>query len=457
MTSFWDIIRIPFGYLLEFLYNLTSNYGVALILFAVIVKIILVPLSMKSKKSTMKMTRLSPMLKDLERRYGDDKAKYQQETMRLYKEEGVSPTGGCIWSFIPLAILIPLYQVIRQPMVYMMHLSADTATSIVDSLLNMGVNLGTSTYYHQLVAASKLPQYLDQIKSAVPALSGVTIPTINFNFLGCDLSAIPNFRFWTLAGWAAIGLFLIPLVSGLSNWATMWVTQKFNSSVATNEKGEKGQVADAAASSMKTMIMIMPFFSIYIGYTMPAGISIYWIAQAVLGVAQEWILTKYYRKIYDAEDAIKRTRAAEQASIEAEKERIRAERRALYPEGYQDPNTSKKKLKVKEKTEKGPLIEGKLTPEERAALKEEKAPSGNPNRPNSRGRAYEASRYGRDGEELADEETPTEIVDDYKEPEEAVEVVDDYVEEATFETVDGDVEEDRDAVEEEPTEPKTEE
>ena len=233
---------------------------------------------------------------------------------------------------------------------------------------------------------------------------------------------------WNLAGWAAIGLFLIPLVSGFINWLSMWISQKQNSSVSTNEKGEREAAADAAAGSMKTMMLIMPFFSIYIGFTMPASISIYWIAQGLLGIVQEWILTKHFRKVYDAEDVIRRQRAAEQAAIEAERERIRAERRAKNPDGI-TANTSKKKLKAKEKAERGPAIEGKLTPEERAALKEKKAAStgGDPNRPYCRGRAYEPNRYGKDGEELI-EAVAEEVVDDYVEPEEAVDVVDDYVE-----------------------------
>lgn len=140
--SLWDIIRIPFGYLLEWLYLLTNNYGAALILFALIVKIVLLPTGIKSKKSMMKMTRLSPQLKELERKYGDDKLKYQQAVTKFYQEEGISPTGGCLWSFIPLIILIPLYQVIRQPLVYMMHLPAETAAEIVDALKILGANLG---------------------------------------------------------------------------------------------------------------------------------------------------------------------------------------------------------------------------------------------------------------------------------------------------------------------------
>ena len=428
MSSIWDIIRVPFGYLLEWFYLLTNNYGIALILFALVVKLILLPISIKSKKSTMKMTRLSPQLKELEKKYGDDKMKYQQAVQKFYQEEGISPTGGCLWSFIPLLILIPLYEVIRRPLIYMMHLPAATAEAIVDALKNLGVTLSTNPYYEQMVAASKLPQYIEQVRSSVPELAGVNIPTLNFSFLGVDLSTVPNWRFWTLAGWAAIGLFLIPLVSGFINWLSMWISQKQNSSVSTNEKGEREAAADAAAGSMKTMMLIMPFFSIYIGFTMPASISIYWIAQGLLGIVQEWILTKHFRKVYDAEDVIRRQRAAEQAAIEAERERIRAERRAKNPDGITS-NTSKKKLKAKEKAERGPVIEGKLTPEERAALKEKKAAAtgGDPNRPYCRGRAYEPNRYGKDGEELI-EAVAEEVVDDYVEPEEAVDVVDDYVE-----------------------------
>lgn len=429
--SLWDIIRVPFGYLLEWLYLLTNNYGAALILFALIVKIVLLPTGMKSKKSMMKMTRLSPQLKELEKKYGGDKVKYQQAVTKFYQEEGISPTGGCLWSFIPLIILIPLYQVIRQPLVYMMHLPAETANQIIEALKELGANLGSNSYYEPMVAASELPKYLSEVRQMVPALQGVDLPTLNFSFLGVNLSAVPDWRVWTLAGWAAIGLFLIPMVSGLINWLSMWIGQKLNDSVATNEKGEKEGAANAAAGSMKTMMLIMPIFSIYIGFTMPASISVYWVAQGLFGIVQEVVLTKHFRKVYDAEDLIRQQRAAEQAAIEAERERIRAERRARMPEGA-DPNTSKKKLRAKEKAERGPVIEGKLTPEERAALREQRAAGGgaavDPNRPYCRGRAYEPERYGKDGEELI-AAGETAAVDDYEEPEEEIEVVDDYVDE----------------------------
>ncbi len=120
-ASLSDIIRVPFGFLLDWLYTFTNNYGLALILFSLIVKLVLLPMSVKSKKSMLKMSRLSPQVKALESKYGDDKQKYQLAVQQLYKEEGVSMGGGCLWSFIPLIILLPLYYIIREPITYMMH------------------------------------------------------------------------------------------------------------------------------------------------------------------------------------------------------------------------------------------------------------------------------------------------------------------------------------------------
>ena len=414
MNSVADIIRVPFGYVLEWLYLLTDNYGLALILFAVAIKLILLPISAKSKKSMMKMSRLAPRMKALEAKYGDDKARYQTEVMKLYKKEGVSTTGGCLWSFIPLLILLPLYQVIREPMIYMMHLTADQASEIV-KIIGSHVDLGANEYYQQLAACTYIGQYLPEIRQAIPALADVALNPINFDFLGVNLGMVPSWRFWAMAGWAEIGLFLIPLLSAAFNWLSMWATQKFNATVATNNKGEQDK--DAAATlnqSMKSMNIIMPLFTIWIGYSMPAGISIYWIAQALFGVFQDFFLTKHYRKVYDAEDEIRRQEAAEEAAQEAERERIRAERRAKMGD-VADPNTSKKKLAAKEKAERGTTVEGKLKPEEREALKaakekadEERHFSGIPDRPYCRGRAYRPVRYGRDtsgpgGYDLSDE------------------------------------------------------
>lgn len=410
MTSIADIIRIPFGYMLEFLYNFSGNYGLALILFGIAIKLILLPVSAKSKKSMMKMSRMAPRVKALEAKYGDDKTKYQMEVMKLYKKEGVSTTGGCLWAFVPLLILIPLYQVIREPMVYMMHLSREEATEIVN-VISQHVELGSNSYYHQLAAASYLGEYVNEVKAAIPSLANVNLAPINFTFLGVNLGKIPTWQFWTLSGWAEIGLFLMPVISAASQWFSMVVMQKFNASVATNNRGEQdNDAASAVNQSMKSMNIIMPVMSLWIGFSMPAGMSVYWITQGLFGLVQEFFLTKHYRKVYDAEDEIRRQEYAEEEAREAEKERLRAERRAKLGD-VADPNTSKKKLAAKEKAERANHVEGKLTAEQKEALRlakekadEERHFSGIEDRPYCRGRAYQPQRYGRDTSEANLEE-----------------------------------------------------
>jgi YidC/Oxa1 family membrane protein insertase len=351
----------------------------------------------------MKTSRLGPKLKELEKKCGDDKLKYQQEMSALYKKEGVSPTGGCLWSLLPLILLMALYYVIRQPMTYLMGLSADQISQVTDLITGLGVDLSSSnSAYSQIIIAQHIHENIDAVRQIVP-----DILDIDFNFLGVSLAQIPSWRWifngpYTLAGF---GLFIIPIISALSQFGTMLISQKLNGTVATDDKGQKDQdAAAAAAQSMKTMMYVMPIFSLWICYSMPASMSIYWIAQAVFNTALDGILTIHYKKIYDAEDAVKREKAAEEAAIEAEKEARRAERRAANPDGVANPNTSRRKVKkqLKAAEEDEIQVKGKLTEEEREALKQmrlekEKAKgglSGDPNRPYSRGRAYDPSRYG---------------------------------------------------------------
>lgn len=398
-------VLMPFAWLLRFLYDLFGNYGVALILFSLITKLILLPFNAKSKKSMMKTARLGPKLKELEKKCGDDKLKYQQEMSNLYRKEGVSPTGGCLWSLLPLILLMALYYVIRQPMTYLMGLSSDQITQISELLTSLGVDLSTTNAaYQEIVMAQHVFSNIDAISAIVP---NIAEKAIDFTFLGVDLSSIPSWR-WLFNGpytLVSFGLFIIPVLSAFSQWASMQISQKLNGSVATNDKGEKDDDAAAAVNkSMKSMTWFMPLFSLWIGFSMPAAMCVYWIAQAVFNTGLDSILTVHYRKIYDAEDAIKREKAAEEAAIEAEKEARRAERRAANPEGYANPNTSRRKVKKQQKALEDSnefAGYGKLSDEEKEVIRQQAQEkelqkgglSGDPNRPYSRGRAYDPNRY----------------------------------------------------------------
>lgn len=394
-TSISDLIRVPFGYLLDWLYTFTNSYGLALILFSLIVKLVLLPMSVKSKKSMLKMSRLSPQVKALEAKYGDDKQKYQLAVQQMYKEEGVSMGGGCLWSFIPLLILLPLYNVIREPITYMMHNSRSISEAIVAFLQASGENLGKNAYYAQLAAAGHIGDYMEELKS-LAVTANANLQAMNFQFLGIDLAAIPTFRFWDCEGWSEIGLFLIPVVSAGLQAVSMWISQKMNNQVATNADGE--QDADAAKTANQTnatMMLMMPLMSLWIGFSMPAAISIYWIAQAVFGAVQDYFLTKHYRKVYDEEDAVKQEIAAKRRAEEAEKERQRALRREQNPDGITD-NVSKKKIRQQEKEAAEKAAKAYESRKNPVQESEEKKPlSGDPERPYSRGRAYDPAHYGR--------------------------------------------------------------
>ena len=122
MSTIGYYICVPFAWLVRLFYNLTNSYGVALILFTLVIKLIMLPFQMKSKKSMMRMSRVSGQMQELQKRYAKNQAKLQEEMQKLYEEEGVNPMSGCLWSFIPILFLMVLYGIIREPLTYFMGL-----------------------------------------------------------------------------------------------------------------------------------------------------------------------------------------------------------------------------------------------------------------------------------------------------------------------------------------------
>ena len=401
-----NIVTVPFGWLMGWLYQVTNNYGIAMILFAVCVQMALLPLTAKSKKSMMKMSRIQPQMQEIQRRYADDQQKQSEALRQLQQDEGVSMGGSCLWSLIPMFILFPLFTVIREPITYILGCGADVSNQIVELLQNLAPeSFGTNVAYAQVTAAQLIPQYAAEIQALIPDIKETVLHGINFDFMGINLGSVPTFAFWKWEAydWANIGLFLIPLLSAGAQIVQTKIMQKQNNSIITDKNGiqdEEMAKNSQANQTSQSMMLMMPLMSLMIGFSVSAGLSIYWFIGGVVRTIQDVILTARYRKIYDAEDAIKLQRKMELDAIEAEKERIRAERRAANPEG-QTQNTSKKKLQKAEAA--------RLAAEKAAAVREynakhgvieEEAPknealSGIPERPYCKGRAYDPNRYNR--------------------------------------------------------------
>ena len=400
-----DIITVPFGWLLAQLYHLTNNYGVAMILFAILVQLILMPINAKSKKSMMKMSRLTPRIQDIQARYANDPQKQNEMMKKLYQDEGVSMSGGCVWSLIPMLILFPLFAVIRQPITYILLESEEITSQIISVIKTAAPDIFSSnSYYDQVIAAQAIPQFANELRAAIPGISEFALAGINFNFLGINLGMIPQFNVFSASwvwDWAHIGAFLIPMVSAGSQVLQMWISQKTNDSVITDEKGvqDKETAKNSQQNqSMKVMMWTMPLMSLWIGFTVAAGLSLYWFVGGVVRMISDPIMTNHYRKIYDAEDAVRLQKAMEEDRIEAEKERIRAERRAANPDGI-TTNTSKKKLQKQQRDQE--QAEKAAAAKEYAARKgivedaqeTDSCLSGIPSRPFCKGRNYDPNRY----------------------------------------------------------------
>ena len=399
------LVTVPFGYLLSLLYQWTADYGVAMIIFAIAVKMILLPITAKGKKSSMKMSRLQPRIQEIQRKYANDQQKQQEAIQQLQKEEGASMgMGGCLWSFVPLLILFPLYTVIREPINYMLHTGAEMAGQIVDVIKTADPSLFTgNSFYDQIVAARHIHEFAAELTAAVPGIDPAILEGVKFDFLGIDLGRIPTINIFAAEwawDWAHIGGMLFPALSAATQVLSMKISQAMNNSVITNKDGvQDKETAENSQTNqtMNTMIWMMPLMSLWFGFTVPAALSLYWFVQGAVSIIQDVILTKHYRKVYDAEDAVRMQRALEREKEEAERERVRAERRAANPEG-QTQNTSKKKLQQKQKAEEAAerAAAAKEYNEKRGIfeeVEEKQTLSGVADRPYCKGRAYDPDRY----------------------------------------------------------------
>ncbi len=407
-----DIITVPFGWLLGQLYHLTNNYGVAMIIFAIAVQAVMTPINAKSKKNMMKMSRLTPRIQDIQSRYANDPQKQNEVMQKLYQEEGVSMGGGCLWSLVPMLILFPLFTVIREPIGYILMESEEIIPQIIATLKELSAaSFSDNNYYDQVTAASLIAQYATELKAAIPEISEATLAGINFNFLGINLGAIPEFNVFSPDwqwNWAHIGAFLIPVVSTASQFLQMWFMQKSNDSLVTNENGIQDKEAakkSSQAQSNQMMLWMMPLMTLWIGFTVSAGLSLYWFVGGLIRMIVDPIMTNHYRKIYDAEDAVRLQKHLEEERLEAEKERIRAERRAANPDGI-TTNTSKKKLQKQQRDQESAdkAAAAKEYAAKKGILVEDEEPetscmSGIPSRPYCKGRNYDPNRYASKTEE----------------------------------------------------------
>ena len=390
-------ITAPFAWLLKALYDLTGSYGWAVVLFGVVVNLILLPFMAKSKKSMMRTSRLQPRITELQRRHEGNQQKLNEEMAKLYREEKINPMSGCLWSLIPFPILIALYSVIRQPLTKMMGLGAEAVTQLTDWVTtNAGYVAQAKSAYQEIQIADLIHQNWDAVTGALGDYSGKLLD-LDYSFIGLNMGQQPSFKIWTFdwsnkAVWLpALGLFLIPIVSALLSWLSMKISTSMTPQPAGNQQ---------AAATNKTMMLMMPLVSLWICYTMPAALGIYWIVNSILGILRDVSLTKVFNKQLDKLDAA------------LERKRLETERLKAAGETVVNPNTSKKKIQASQK-QKDDERKAAAMREERAARRERLGvePNAVPesqvgNRRYARGRAYARDHYQSDATAAPQTEQP---------------------------------------------------
>lgn len=270
------ILANVFGYILNFIYNFVNNYGVAIIIFTIILKLVMLPISIKQQRTMKKTAKMQEKVREIQDKYSNDTVRQSQELMDLYKRENMSPFSGCLTSIVQMIIVISVFLLVRSPLTYMKHIDADKINSYSSEVSNSA--------YKEIEIIKKMAQKDDEVK-------------INMNFLGLDLSDIP------VQNYKDIRVYIIPVLyvftSILSTRLTMALNKKSEKEEDKEEKQEnKDNIAeeDMMTEMNKQMTVMMPIMTVSIALVAPLGLALYWLVSNLLMIGERVYVDKHFKE-----------------------------------------------------------------------------------------------------------------------------------------------------------------
>lgn len=278
--GFLDFIAKPLGQFLYLIYDSVAfkNYGLAIIIFTIIVRAAMVPLTLKQYKSSAEMQKVQPLIQELQRKYSNDKQKLNEETMKLYQEHKINPAGGCLPLLIQMPILLTLWQVITRPLKYMLGFTAIQLEEL-SKISKISVN---STYSE-----------INNITYFIKAGQGDKVGNLNMFFPshgGINLGSIPTYHFDQLtADPMKIWLLLLVVLAVGTTYLTARMSMPKTTDKATNPMGN-------------TMLYISPLMTLIFSFQFPAGLALYWIAGNIFAIGQQYYVNKYVLKKKEVEN-----------------------------------------------------------------------------------------------------------------------------------------------------------
>lgn len=292
MNWLYEIFGIPFGYLMMWIFDLVQNYGVAIILFTLVTRIILLPMNYKTQKNSARMQMLNPKLAKIRKSYKDNQQKMQEEQMKLYQEEGVNPMGSCLPAVIQMILLFGVLDVVYKPLTHILRFADKTISSARDVASTLGgVQIRSTDLRNELRILNVFNNHsggFSEIGEDFAEKVGDFYE--KFSFLGINLGQIPaKPTAWN--EWSQVGLFLIPFIAGLAQLAYSLYSQ-------IHQKRKNPDMPSMGLANV--LIFSMPIVSVLIAFKVPAGVGFYWIFSSLFGLLITYCLNCYFDKKIDA-------------------------------------------------------------------------------------------------------------------------------------------------------------
>lgn len=274
-----------FGYALNWIYSVVSNYGLAIIIFSVLLKILLIPLSIKQQKTMKKSAEMQKKVKEIQDKYEGNMEKINQETMNLYKEEKMNPFSGCFTAIIQIVLLFSMFYLVRNPLTYMKKIDNEVINNYVDEIKEELPENERNIAYPEIAVIKQKGAEDERVY-------------INMNFLGLDLSNVPsqNFSNWTV--------YIIPVLYVISSLLSMKITtMNTNKKKEVKEENKEKTELDAVEQANKNMMWFMPIMSVSISLVAPLGLALYWLVNNILMILERLCINKYLDSREEKENA----------------------------------------------------------------------------------------------------------------------------------------------------------
>ena len=300
MLSFFANI---FGYVLKLLYNVVGNYGWAIILFSILVKAIMIPISIKQQRTMKKNQKIQEEVKQIQFKYKNEPEKMNQEMMALYKREGMSPFSGCLSSIIQIILLFSVFLLVRQPLTYMVKMDTEVISKMENVIAEQ--EEGNKNAYAEIAVI----QYVNNLDSKISVSKDESFDmkeyanqaNLNMNFFGIDLSQVPK------NNWKDVKVLIIPILYIISSFVSIRLSMNVNKKqnkekkLITDGTEQEEEKYNPMNDANKTMVWMMPIMSVSIAAIAPLGLALYWLMNNILMIIERLV----YNKIFEKEEAEK--------------------------------------------------------------------------------------------------------------------------------------------------------